>query len=345
VSDPTQPPTTPPAAPRAPRPSTAQRAAALPRDLSDFLIEFSIALHKHAMYPGGHPTLEPAAAAVASRLETLLAERGTLSLGVAREQLVIEGVATDPRNPVLHDLADRLHRHHLGAISFGRGVSWRELEEALKMLAVDADRNEGPIGLRPATRIATWPHLKLYPITFDRLELVGDEGEGGGGDVSRGRAAQLWVGLARAALAAEDVKDEPQQEKVPEPFAFRPEPKPLTDDELDAAVDKMEAAGDMLEAPAEPQQVAKAIESHERGTAYDQVIVGYLLQIADELKSAGGAAAVALKKKMSRLISALEPSTLERLLDMGGDWAITPSAARRRAARSRRPACASRSVS
>ena len=307
----------------APKPSTPGRATTLPRELSDFLIEFSIALHKHAMYPGGHPTLEPAAAAVAGRLETLLADRGTLSLGVAREQLVIEGVATDPRNPVLHDLADRLHRHHLGAISFARGVSWEELEEALKLLAVDADRGEGAIGLRPMARIATWPHLRLYPITFDRLELVGDEGPDAG-NVSGGRPAQLWVGLARAALAAEDVQQEKQpsiEGKPPEPWAFRPEPKPLTEEELEAATSQVEAAGNLLEAPAEPLQVAKAIEGHERGTAYDQVIVGYLLQIAEELKGAGGTAAVALKKKMSRLISALEPRTLERLLDMGGDLA------------------------
>ena len=35
--------------------------AALSRELADLLIEFSIALHKHAMYPEGHPSLEPAA--------------------------------------------------------------------------------------------------------------------------------------------------------------------------------------------------------------------------------------------------------------------------------------------
>ncbi|MEK6769882.1 MAG: hypothetical protein AABY85_12980 [Gemmatimonadota bacterium] len=309
MSDPSVPPST-AAAPAAaiPRQSAPARAA-LPRELSDFLIEFSIALHKHAMYPGGHPTLGPAAENVAARLSGLLAERGTLSLGVARDQLVIEGVVTDRRNPVLRDLAERLHRHHLGAVSFARGVTWDELEEALKMLAVDADRGGEPLGLRPLSRIATWPHLRLFPLTYERLELVGDEGPSVG-DVTGGRGAQLWVGLARAALAAEAVKDNP-----PEPNAFRGEPaiesasaqsKPLSDEEIAAA-------------PAEPAAVAKAIESHERGTAYDQVIVGYLLQIAEELKTAGGAGAVALKKKMSRLVTALDPGTLERLLDMGGD--------------------------
>ena len=65
--------------------------------------------------------------------------------------------------------------------------------------------------------------------------------------------------------------------------------------------------------------MAEAIEAHQRGTAYDQVIVGYMLQIADELKVAGGSGAVALRKRMSKLISALDETTLSRLLDMGGD--------------------------
>lgn len=309
--------------------ATGERRATLSRELADFLIELSIALHKHAMYPGGHPTLGPAADAVARRLASILAERGTLSLGVARDQLVIEGVATDPRNPVLKDLADRLHRHHLGALSFARGVTGLELEEALKLIAQDADRGGEPLGLRPLSRIANWAHVRLYPLTFDRLELVGEEGGEGGaaGEVTGGRGAQLWVGLARAALAAEDVeKQRLSAEHPPEPQAFRLEPPPeeatpLTDEEIEAALAKAQAAGDLVHDVAEPAAVAKAIESHERGTAYDQVIVGYLLQIAEELKTAGGAGAVALKKKMGRMITALDERTLGRLLDMGGDLA------------------------
>jgi len=261
---------------------------------------------------------------VARRLDNLLATRGKLSLGVARNQLIIEGVATDPKNPVLHDLAQRLHRHHLGALSFSRGVSPFELQEALKLIAADADRGADPIGLRPFAEIPRWPHLELYPLTFDRLELVGgSEGaEGGDGSaaVTGGRGALLWVGLARAALAADDQNRRPE-EKPPEPHAFRPEPiekaEALSDEEIDAAVDAVKP-GELEEATAEPAAVARAIESHERGTAYDQVIVGYMLQSAEYLKQ-GGAAAVALKRKMSRLITSLDEGTLARLLEMGGD--------------------------
>ncbi len=313
----------------APRATGAEKRAALPRELSDFLIEFSIALHKHAMYPGGHPTLAPAAESVTARLDNLLADRGTLSLGVARDQLIIEGVATDPRNPVLQELARRLHRHQLGAVQFTRGVHPLELEESLKVLALESDRTGEPLGLR--REVPRWPHVQLFPVTFDRLELVGGpeevEGEGGRGSgaVTGGRGALLWVGLARAALAAGDQpKAAPPEERPPEPFALRvtppppPEPQPLSDAELDAALSEIHV-GELEHDAADPTKVAEAIESHERGTAYDQVIVGYMLQIADELKATGGAGGIALKKKMSRLISTLDEATLGRLIEMGGD--------------------------
>jgi hypothetical protein len=265
---------------------TATEKAALSRELADFLIELSIALHKHTMYPEGHPSLEPAVVAVARRAEHLFEGRTTLALGVARNQLVIEGVATDPRNPLLAELAGRLHRHHLGAVTFQRGLRVNELSDALRTLAVDAERSGEPIGLGPPQALRAWDHLRLHPVTYDRLELLDEEGEpaSGGGDDKDGRArelrgAQLWVGLARAALTAES---------------------PGAD---------------------EPSVIARAIDEHPESPAYDQVIVGYLLQIADELKHTGGAEAAALRRRTSKLVGALQPGTLRRLIEMGGDAA------------------------
>ena len=261
-------------------PAPSHERATLSRALADFLVELSIALHKHAMYPQGHPSLQPAVAALTRRAELLLEDRATLSLGVARHQLVIEGVATDPKHPVLRELAGRLHRHHLGAVTFRRGVDTSEVADALKVLAVEADRTGRPLGLEGAERLNAWTHVQLHPLTYERLELAEQGGKPAEGDA---RAAQLWVGLARAALATAP----------------------------DAAT------------PTEPAVIAQAINARATSggdAAYDQVIVGYLLQIAAELKTAGGTEAAALRRRTSRLIRTLKPDTLQRLVLMGGDF-------------------------
>jgi hypothetical protein len=273
-------------------PSSPPEKAALSRELADFLIELSIALHKHAMYPEGHPSLAPAAAGVTRRAEHLFAGRTTLALGVARQQLVIEGVATDAKNPVLAELAGRLHRHHLGAVTFHRGVRVAEIADVLRTLAVEAERTGEPLGLGPPERLRVWDHVRLHPVTYERLELRHDDGPvapDGKDAKARGlRGAQLWVGLARAALAA----------------------------------DAMAADDGSTPPPAtEPTVIAQAIDEHPRSGAYDQVIVGYLLQIADELKHTGGAEAVVLRRRTSKLLGALQPGTLRRLIERGGDSA------------------------
>src|SRR3989449_856619 len=181
--------------------TTPPEKAALSRELADFLIELSIALHKHAMYPEGHPSLAPAAAGGTRRAERLFEERTTLALGVARQQLVIEGVATDAKNPLLSELAGRLHRHHLGAVTFDRGLRVTEVADVLKTLAVEAERTGQPLGLGAPEQLRAWDHVRLHPVTYERLELLQEDDQAG---KERGlRSAQLWVGLARAALAAD----------------------------------------------------------------------------------------------------------------------------------------------
>ncbi len=206
-------------------------------------------------------------------------------MGVARRQLIVDGVTTDPNQPVLRRLAEGLHRHHIAAMSINRGVEPHEFDQAMRALATEADR-DGPIGLKRDGRLTDWPHLKLHPLTFDGLALA--DGRASSGDDASGgeqasRDAELWVKLARAALS------------------------------VDAASDgSVEMA---------PTAVAKAIEDHPHAEGFDQVIVGHLFQIANELKTATGEKADRLRRRTSQLIASLRPDTLNRLVRMGGDAA------------------------
>ena len=236
------------------------------------------------MYPAGHPSQERSASGVMQRLEALLSERASISIGVARRQLVIEGVATDPRHPVLRSLAEKFHKQHIGAVVFHRGMTTAEMMEMMHLVAAAAEKNERPLGLGDPSFLRQWENVRLYALTYDQLELVGDpndEDEEEDEQREQGtRSAQLWIGLARAALSTES----------------RPDPEST-----------------------DPDAVAEAINEHREASAYDQVVVGYLLQIAQELKKDGGNASAAVRRRMSRLIGALDPATLQRLVEMGGD--------------------------
>lgn len=186
--------------------------AALSRELSVFLVQFSIALHKNGAYPEGHPLLGSAVEAVTLRLHALLNQRPTLLIGVARNQLLIEGVATDPGNPVLRDLANRLHRHQLGALKFSQGAAPSEIADVMRTLSSDS-RTE-PLGTQSLERLQRWPHIRLFPQAYDQLELTED------GSAKVGRVAgpetmagRLWLGLASAALVRESGEELPSDPK------------------------------------------------------------------------------------------------------------------------------------
>ena len=162
------------------------------RDLSAFLVQLSIAIHKSATYPPGHPLVAAAVDVALKSLTELLRQRPALALGVTRTQIVIDGEGTDPTHPVLRELAQRLYRCQLGGLSFSLGLEAEELTGALRAMSGDA------AGLAAADP-AIWPHIGLHALAFDQLRLAGGEGDGGegqGGD----KPSRLWTDLVGAAL-------------------------------------------------------------------------------------------------------------------------------------------------
>lgn len=253
----------------------------LSRDLADFLVEFSIVLHKRSMYPPGHPHLKDSADRFARRLNALLGQRASVTLGVARNRLVIETVTTDPRNALLRDLAHRLHRHRVAAVHLTRGATGEEIEDVLSALSADPQRGDGPVGKR-LDRVGPWNHIQLRPMGYDRFTLQDPDTEREliNGPIN-GRDA--WVELARLALAS-DI-----------------------------------AASSATEA--DPLVVAQAIGRKSGEVAYDRVVLGYLSRVAEEMSGRRGVVEDQLRERLSGLIDALDPETLRRLLETGASQA------------------------
>lgn len=247
------------------------------------MLELALALHKRGLYPTGHPLLQGAVESLYRRTTQALEERSVLSLGIAGHQLIVEGVATDVTHPLVAKLAAHLHEHELAALRFLRGVTREELDDMLTVLAVSATRVDQPLGALGEDALSRWRHIALFPASFDRLELASD-GRTDGAERQSAEAHRLWIGLARAALSGLSVDDD--------------------DDEN-----------------YEPQRVAVAINARNGEHAYEQVVIGYFLQIATELQHTptGTADTVGLGTRLSKLISSLSQETLTRLMEMGGD--------------------------
>ncbi|MEP7343865.1 MAG: hypothetical protein ABI877_01300 [Gemmatimonadaceae bacterium] len=259
------------------------KSSALPGELADLVLELALALHKRAIYPATHPLLKGAVESLWRRATRALEGRSIISLGVARTQLIVEGVATEETHPLLRELATHLHEHQLAAMRFLAGVTREEIDDMLAFVAVPAIRVERPLGTLGADALARWRHIALFPASFDKLELAEDDPEAGE-DERAFESQQLWVGLARTALAGAD-----ESEEGPDDY--------------------------------DPFRVAGAINSHRGERAYEQVVIGYFLQIAHELHRApnGSRGAERLGGRVSKLIASLSPETLTRLMEMGGD--------------------------
>jgi hypothetical protein len=162
------------------------------RDLSAFLVQLSIAIHKSATYPAGHPLAAAAVDVALKSLTELLRQRPALALGVTRTQIVIDGEGTDPTHPVLRELAHRLYKCQLGGLTFSRGLEADELMRLLRAMSGDAAD-------LAAIDPATLPHIGLHALAFDQLRLA--EGEGGGVAQGAGdKLPRLWTDLVGAAL-------------------------------------------------------------------------------------------------------------------------------------------------
>ncbi|MBA2627555.1 MAG: hypothetical protein H0U85_06050, partial [Gemmatimonadales bacterium] len=242
------------------------------REIADLITEFSVALHKYTIYPAGHPLVDEAAGSLLARLEAILATRPTLAIGVAPTQLIIGGVATEASSAVARELASKLHRRNVGGLKCTPGIERAELGEALGALA----REQGASQPDDAAAVTeqSWPHIRIFPLTYEQLHLDDDRPASDATD-------DLWLGLARSALDAED----------------RAESAVLND----------------------PVLVARAIAARKGDAAYDETIIDYLGEFTKASRREGGAEAVAGQRFVAAVVASLDQPTLRRLLELGGD--------------------------
>jgi hypothetical protein len=153
--------------------------------IQQLLMRLAVAINRRRAYAATHPMVVAAEEQLMELLTAALDGRGTLAIGVAHHELLIDGTPIESRNNAARELAVRLHRRGVGALSLEHGVTIDQLRTALTWIAADPD---GSAAAAPAqggvqiTRIA-YDHLVLDDAIRDAESAV----------------ASLWRTLAEVA--------------------------------------------------------------------------------------------------------------------------------------------------
>jgi hypothetical protein len=281
-----------------------------------WLKEFSVVMQRRYAYPPGHPSRVAAEATALQVISGALQVHHEIGIAVTQRQLVINGVASDPRNPAIGELSERLHRQGIANITLREGVSGMEFERLLDRITTakppgpdeeDDAPDHAPIGV----------HVGLEMLRYDGLALQDEDDEAGGPDATGER---LWRELADAALEGWDGLDGADSGGG------------VTDEARDSApVTAAEVAAAEAAPPPRPSvamrqtrelpaalsaaNIAKMISARagEPGAAGD--ILKSLLRVGRHARRRGRAGSGAVAQRLREVLSGLEPGTLQTLLD------------------------------
>lgn len=115
--------------------------------LSDFIYAMNIARRQVASYPQGHPMITSAAERLLALLDKVLEFRPEVTLGIARDTLVLDGKQLDPTNPVYRDFAINLFNSRIATLTIQAGVTSDEVRHFFELLSYPKERIESAGGL------------------------------------------------------------------------------------------------------------------------------------------------------------------------------------------------------
>ena len=161
-------------------------------EVSHFLAQMAVALHKLRAYPAGHPMRHAAVHISYAALGDLLHDTPSFRIGVARNQLLVGDTVTDSAHFIISDVASRLHRRQVGTITFQAGLSEADFTAVLEVLAIEPPRQRAAAAELPL--VSPCSSVEITPIAFDALTMQ-DDGDGT-------KADRMWQELAQLVAGA-----------------------------------------------------------------------------------------------------------------------------------------------
>ena len=142
------------------------------RLLSDAVIELNISRRSVSLYPPEHPITQRSIESAYGLLKKLFEIRGSITLGVAKDVLMVDEYTLDRANPVFIEFANSLFEKGIAAVTFYSGLKDDELL-MLHKLITDKDTPAGP-ALMETMEVRELRNIKIATIDMSKLKFVED---------------------------------------------------------------------------------------------------------------------------------------------------------------------------
>jgi hypothetical protein len=157
-----------------------------------FVTRLNVALNRRRTYGGLHPMVVRTEEEAIAALDATLATRTSFTLGVTKQELLLNGTTMLGASGITRELAARLHRRGVGALTFHVGIDVERLQQLMHWLALEP-KKEGEEGDDPADKTPNISGILVGRLAYDALML---------GDVDKAADASiklLWGQLAQIA--------------------------------------------------------------------------------------------------------------------------------------------------
>ena len=130
------------------------------RVMSDFIYSLNIARRQIQSYPPGHPVITAAADKLLGLLPKLLEFRPEITIGIARDTLLVGGQVLDTANPIYRDFATNLFDAKVASLTINRELSAAEICKFFEILRYKAEEMADRGGLH---RILAMAEIRGIP--------------------------------------------------------------------------------------------------------------------------------------------------------------------------------------
>lgn len=145
------------------------------RLLSEAVIELNISRKNVGIYPPGHIQIIKSIDRAFAILQKLFEIRDQMTLGVAKDTLLVGNDYLDEKNLVYRDFALSMNQQGIAAVTFIRGLDKEELVRFHRILTTKTDEIRSVGGIEKVMSDANIPHIKIVTVDYGSFHLTEEQ--------------------------------------------------------------------------------------------------------------------------------------------------------------------------